>query len=142
MNGGKITSAIAATIIKMAILVIAVIAIYRLAVSAYDFGYRVFAEPAMSSEPGVTINVSIADDMNSRDVGKLLEGKGLIRDANLFFVQELVSEYKDKVQPGEYELTTAMTVDEMLATLSEGYTEETITEAEMESEVESEVETE
>ena len=68
-----------------------------MAIGAYEFGYRVFAEPAMSEEPGITISVSITEDMDTMAVGKLLESKGLIRDARLFYVQEIVSEYKDKI---------------------------------------------
>ena len=117
MNGGRITGTIAGTLIKTAILIVMVIGIYKMAIGAYEFGYRVFAEPAMSEEPGITISVSITDDMDTMAVGKLLQSKGLIRDARLFYVQEIVSEYKDKIQPGIFELKTSMTAEEILAVL-------------------------
>ena len=71
----------------------------------------------MSEEPGITISVSITEDMDTMAVGKLLESKGLIRDARLFYVQEIVSEYKDKIQPGIFELKTSMTAEEILTVL-------------------------
>ncbi|MDD2969878.1 MAG: aminodeoxychorismate lyase [Lachnospiraceae bacterium] len=117
MDGGRITGTIAGTLIKIAILIVMVFGIYKMAIGAYEFGYRVFAEPAMSEEPGITISVSITEDMDTMAVGKLLESKGLIRDARLFYVQEIVSEYKDKIQPGIFELKTSMTAEEILTVL-------------------------
>lgn len=117
MDGGRITGTIAGTLIKTAILIVMVFGIYKIAIGAYEFGYRVFAEPAMSEEPGITISVSITEDMDTMAVGKLLESKGLIRDARLFYVQEIVSEYKDKIQPGIFELKTSMTAEEILTVL-------------------------
>ena len=117
MDGGRITGTIAGTLIKTAILIVMVFGIYKMAIVAYEFGYRVFAEPAMSEEPGITISVSITDDMDTMAVGKLLQSKGLIRDARLFYVQEIVSEYKDKIQPGIFELKTSMTEEEIHAVL-------------------------
>ncbi|MDD3661227.1 MAG: hypothetical protein PHT89_10960 [Lachnospiraceae bacterium] len=117
MDGGRITGTIAGTLIKTAILIVMVFGIYKMAIGAYEFGYRVFAEPAMSEEPGITISVSITEDMDTMAVGKLLESKGLIRDARLFYVQEIVSEYKDKIQPGIFELKTSMTAEEILTVL-------------------------
>ena len=117
MDGGRITGTIAGTLIKTAILIVMVFGIYKMAIGAYEFGYRVFAEPAMSEEPGITISVSITDEMDTMAVGKLLQSKGLIRDARLFYVQEIVSEYKDKIQPGIFELKTSMTAEEILAVL-------------------------
>ena len=131
MDGGRITSAIAGTIIKTAVVVVLVIVIYRTAIAAYDFGFRIYAEPAISQEPGRIISVAVTDEMEAMEIGELLENKGLIRDAKLFYVQEAVSEYKDKIQPGIYDLSTAMTAEEMLSTMG--------SKAESETELEPEV---
>lgn len=117
MRGKNITVSIASSIIRIAVLAVIIVFAFRLATAAYDFGYRVFAEPAMSSEPGVDIRVAVTDDMSTMDIGKLLESQGLIADANLFYVQEKVSEYKDQIQSGIYVLNTSMTAEEMLAIL-------------------------
>ena len=47
-----------------------------------------------------------------------LEEKGLIRDAKMFYIQEMLSDYKDMITPGTYELNTAMSVEEMLVVIS------------------------
>ena len=54
----------------------------------------------------------------------MLEEKGLIRDGRLFMIQELLSEHHGKIQPGIYDLNTAMTSQEMLAVMSETASEE------------------
>ena len=41
-----------------------------------------------------------------------------MRDANLAFVQILCSEYRKTLKPGVYNLNTAMTIEEMLKTMS------------------------
>ena len=139
MDGGRITSAIAGTIIKTAVVVVLVIVIYRTAIAAYDFGFRIYAEPAISQEPGRIISVAITDEMEAMEIGELLENKGLIRDAKLFYVQEAVSEYKDKIQPGIYDLSTAMTAEEMLTTM--GSKAESAEEPESDAKLESESDT-
>ena len=57
-------------------------------------------------------------------MAEALEDYGLIRDKNIFYVQYLVSSYKGKLMPGSYELSTAMTADEMLGVMSSSYVEE------------------
>lgn len=50
----------------------------------YDFGYRVFTEPAISKQPGTDILVDVTDKMSEKEIGQLLEDKGLVKDGNLF----------------------------------------------------------
>ena len=106
------------TIIKIAAVVFLVSFVYDAAVKAFDYGYRVFAEEPMSVGEGRTISISVGAGDSVRDIGKNLEEKGLIRDANLFFVQELLSEYHGKILPGIYDLNTSMTNEEMLEMMS------------------------
>jgi UPF0755 protein len=56
------------------------------------------------------------------ELSKLLEQKGLVSDANVFFVQLKLSD--DEVVSGAYELNTAMTAAEMLEVMSGGNQEE------------------
>ena len=124
MSGKNVTVSLAGSIVKIVIFIAIVVLVFRLATTAYDFGYRVFTEEPMSNPPGLEISVAITDDMSTMDIGKMLENQGLIRDAKLFFVQEKVSEYKDKINPGTYTLNTSMTAEEMLAVIG-GTVEET-----------------
>ena len=125
----KITDVIIAvceTILKIAFTVVVVVVIYRGAIKAYDYGYRIFEEPPVSSGEGYTITVNIDEKMSGKELGVMLEDKGLIRDADLFVFQYMFSEYKDDLLPGEHDLSTAMTVEEMM----EEMTKEKVIEAE------------
>ncbi len=114
MDIKQLIGSVVETIIKIAAVVFLVSFVYDAAVKAYDYGYRVFAEEPVSVGDGRTISISVGAGDSVRDIGKNLEEKGLIRDANLFFVQELLSEYHGKIIPGIYDLNTSMTNDEML----------------------------
>ena len=92
--------------------------VYRFALQAYDFGYRIFAEEPVSPEPGLTMSVAIVEGKSPLEVGQILEEKGLIRNAYLFYLQEMFSSYHKELQPGVYELNTAMTPEEMMAVMA------------------------
>ncbi len=124
MDIKQLIGSVIETIIKIAAVVFLVSFVYETAVKAYDYGYRVFAEEPVSVGDGRTISISVGASDSVRDIGKNLEEKGLIRDANLFFVQELLSEYHGKIIPGIYDLNTSMTNDEMLEIMSSEQEEE------------------
>lgn len=132
MNVKQLVASITELIIKVVIAVFIIMFVYDTAVKAYDFGYRVFAEQPMTTGEGRIISVYVEDGDSAKDIGENLQEKGLIRDANLFFVQELLSENHGKIKPGIYDLNTSMSSNEMIAIMA------TETEAAEESE-ESEV---
>ena len=92
--------------------------IHQGALKAYDFGYRVFTETPVSSGVGVDVEVTIPEGSGAMDIGEILEDRGLIRDHRLFFIQERLSQYHGKIKPGTYELSTAMTAEEMMAVMA------------------------
>lgn len=112
------------TIVKIVILAAVVVFVFRTSTQAYDFGYRVFADEPMSVSGGRTITVGIAEDASLKDIARMLEEKGLIEDANLFIVQELLSAYHGKILPGIYDLSTDMKAEQMLEILSTSTEEE------------------
>lgn len=114
MNGKQWAGTILGTIIKIAAVIVVVYYVYKAASIAYDYGYRIFAEGPVSEAPGFDVSITITSDKDVKDIGELMESRGLIKDANLFFLQELLSEYHGKLQPGVYTLNTSMTVEEML----------------------------
>ena len=124
MDIKQLIGSVVETIIKIAAVVFLVTFVYDVAVKAYDYGYRVFAEEPVTVGEGRTISISVGAGDSVRDIGKNLEDKGLIRDANLFFVQELLSEYHGKIIPGIYDLNTSMTNEEMLEIMSSEQEEE------------------
>lgn len=111
------------TTLKIALGIVIVTMIYRGANMAFEYGYRIFDEPPMS-EVGRDVVVEIPEGMNAEQMGELFYQKGLIRDVKLFRLQYLLSEFKADLKPGEYVLSTAMTVEEMFMTMAKGPQEE------------------
>lgn len=124
MDIKQLLGAITAMILKIAIAAVVIIAVFKCAVGAYDFGFQVFADIPVSAGEGRTVSVIISANQDTKDIGALLEEKGLIKDKKLFYVQEKLSEYKDMIQPGTYELSTAMSVEEMLEVMCNAEEEE------------------
>lgn len=118
MKTRQIVFAVLGSIFKVAATIVIVYFVYQTAMLAYDYGYRVFTEPAIAEKgQGIEITVDITNK-SERQVGQLLEDKGLIRDGDLFFVQILLSEYKGKLLPGSYVLSTEMTPKQMMEIMS------------------------
>lgn len=124
MKTEKLVTAVLGAILKVVVVVAVVYIIYRGATMGYDYGYRIFTEPAMSAGEGRTVEVTLKPDMSAMEVGQLMEDKGLCRDAKLFALQYLLSEYKEDVKPGTYEVSTAMTAEEIMAAMVPAQTEE------------------
>ncbi len=118
MKTNQVFATVFSIVLKVIIIVAAILFIYKGAATAYDYGYRLFTEPAVSQGTGREVTVSITSGKSAKEVGQLLESKGLIRDAKLFVLQELISDYHGKIQPGIYTLSSSMTADEMLAIMS------------------------
>lgn len=115
MKAGQIIGSILDTAIKVIALVVVVMFTYKYAMQAYEFGYRIFAEePVSSAEMAKVISISISEDATAMNVAEVLEEKGLIRDANLFYVQEYLSGHHGEMKPGIYELSSDMTSEQMI----------------------------
>ncbi len=118
MDLKQLLGAIGAMLFKIVLSAVIIIAVFRLAVTAYDFGFNLFADIPIDEEgSGRTVNVVVTELQDSMEVGQMLEEKGLIRDAKMFYIQEMLSDYKDMITPGTYELNTSMSVEDMLATI-------------------------
>lgn len=121
MRSGQIVAGVLDGVIKIMIVVIAVMFTYKYALEAFDFGYRVFAEGSVSPEESArVISISITEDATPMEIGEVLEEKGLIRDARLFYVQEFFSGQHGKLKEGIYELSSAMTAEEMIDVMCTG----------------------
>ena len=118
MSSGKLVSAVLGAILRVIFTIFVVYAIYRGATVCYDYGYRVFTEPAVSAGEGYPVRITITGEESAMELGELFAGRGLSRDARLFALQYLFSEYREDITPGTYELTTAMTADEMFAVMA------------------------
>ncbi len=114
----KIVWGVVKGIFKITLALAVVLLVYNLALKAYDFGYRIFAEEPIEAGAGRTISVSIVEGKTVSEIGDILEEKGLIRDSKVFYFQEMFSEYKGDLKPGVYELSTNMTPFEMMEIMS------------------------
>lgn len=102
-------------VFNVVILVVAVMLVYRFSISAYQYGIRIFGEPAMSAAPGEEVVITVTDGMDFDGIAKTLYDNGLVRDKRLFKIQEMLSNYaEDGFAEGTYTLTTAMTPEEMM----------------------------
>ena len=125
MKISTLISGIVNFIVRAAIVVFVIYAIKQICIKAYDYGYRIYSEPPMAEGEGIDIVVTIPMGSSVSDTGKILKDNGLIRDDRLFYMQELLSDYHGKLEPGTYALNTSMTVEEMLAEMSPSLSEET-----------------
>ncbi len=120
MEGRQIAGAVVGTVIKVVVTAVFLMFVYRYAVEAYDYGYRIFGEEPMDAEPGRDVTVTIEEHDSTQDVAEMLVQRGLIRDAKLFVIQEKLSGLEEGIQPGTYDLNTAMKVEEMLEIFAAG----------------------
>lgn len=114
MKMGSIVAAVFGAIFRVVAAVFIVYAIYRGSQICFDYGNRIFTEPAVSAGEGRAVTVAITEDMSPADIGRLFESKGLVRDGRLFMLQYYLSEFREDVGPGIFELRTSMTAEEMM----------------------------
>ena len=120
MNAKKITLGFLDLAVKAAFIIIVIMLISKYAKIAYSYGYQIFNQSAVSSGTGRTVSFTVGSGDDVDTIADNLAGLGLIKDKTLFKLQERFSEYHEKEKPGTYELSTAMTPEEMLTIMSGG----------------------
>ncbi len=105
-------------ILKLAVILVVVLVLFMMGRKAYSFGYQIFAEETVSEPPGKKVAVTVEEDISASKLANLLEDKGLVKDARVFWVQIQLSKYKDKIQPGNYILNTSWKSEKMLSVLA------------------------
>lgn len=118
MNSKEIVASVFGMAVKIIFAVLVVMFVYKYAFVAYDYGYRIFGEKPITSGEGRTVTVMIPENADSKKVGEILETKGLIRDAQLFVIQEMISDHRGSLHAGVFELNTSMTAEQMLEVLA------------------------
>lgn len=111
-------------LLRLALLILVVVGIFKVGEYAYTYCYNVVSDTAAEEEPGRDVSVSVTSDMSAGKVAKLLERKGMVKSADVFKIQMKVTGYEDKIQPGKYVLNTSMRPREMLKILAGEETEE------------------
>lgn len=114
MKTGSVVAAVFGAIFRVVVTIAVIYVIYRGAELSFDYGYRIFTEPAVSAGEGRAVTVAITEEMSPADIGRMFESKGLVRDGRLFMLQYYLSEFRKDVGPGIFELRTSMTAEEMM----------------------------
>lgn len=110
--------ALAGGVFRIALYVCVVFLIFWIGKSTYQFGYDIFNQQPMNPGEGQEVTVVIKQDASVYDIAKTLENKGLIENARVFYVQEKISNYRGKLRPGTYLLSTAYTPGRIMAILA------------------------
>lgn len=124
MDSKKVAMGIISTSLRVIVLAIIIFVVYGMSLSAYDFGFRIFAEEPVTYGEGRDVEVVIPEGKGVLQIGEILQKNGLIKDSKVFFFQEMLSAYHDKMRPGIYTLNTSMTATEMMAVMAEEVSEE------------------
>lgn len=118
MDAKQIAGAILSTVIRVCLVIVVIYFVYNVGIESYNFGYRVFADLSLDVSPGRDKEVTIVNGKTPKEIGEILEDKGVIADAKVFWVQELLSESHGKLKPGVYQLNTSMNGEQIIAVLS------------------------
>lgn len=120
MNFKRIGLGLLDTIVKVVFVIVVIMLINKYARVAYNYGYRIFNQVPVSSGTGRTVTVTVSEGDSASKIADKLAGVGLITDKRLFRLQEQFSDYHGMEAPGTYELSTAMTPEEMLQIMASG----------------------
>lgn len=105
-------------LILMAVLLLVLIFIGKY---AYHLGYTVFHETPIDTGKGREVTVTIDPGMSVYTIGKVIQEEGVLAEEPLtFLLQERISSYHGKLQPGTYRLRTSMVSNDVFKALSEG----------------------
>lgn len=118
-----VTATLARTVISIClnVLFVAIVAmvIFTSAGKGFEFGKAIFEDAAIDlPEQGKAVVVTIRDDYSSYDIAKAVEKAGLVEDKNVFFIQLILSEYKEDIKAGTYTASTAQRPSEIMQTLA------------------------
>lgn len=114
MDLRKLSFKISIIALKVIVVACLIMVLYKGASSAYYYGYAIFNDDGMEAEPGTDISVTIDKNASQKDIGKILEEKGLVENATVFWLQTMMVEKGSEMKPGRYDLNTSMTAYDMI----------------------------
>ena len=120
MDARKIGLGLLDAVVKIVFIIIVIMLISRYSKVAYNYGYHIFNQTAVSSGTGRTVTFTVREGDSVSKIAENLSSVGLITDKTLFTLQDRFSEFHGMEQPGTYELSTAMTPEEMITIMSGG----------------------
>ena len=119
MEAKKLAGTILSVSCKTLIFVMIALLMILMVQNLYDFGQKIFREEAKTNTANaVLVTVAIPEDSSALDVANIMVDYGVVEDSKLFFVQLMLSDYKDKIVPGVYTLSTDMKPSEIMKSIS------------------------
>lgn len=118
MNTRKAALTVLSIALKIVILAVIILGIFKLGSTAFSYGHSVFQEEALDPMPGRTITVTVEDGASVKTIARLMEQKGLVKDGKLFYIQAMCSKYSKTMKAGTYTLSTAMKPRQLMAVMS------------------------
>ena len=105
--------------INILVLAVMLMLIYTYAGKGYEFGKAIFTEKGMTGEENAKeVIVTIPNNSSSGEIADIITKAGLVKDKNVFLVQLMLSEDKDKIEAGTYTLSTADTPSDIIQKLA------------------------
>lgn len=107
--------------VDVLLVILSALLIFWLGGKVYNFAYNIFNEQAVDTiqEARVT-EVTVPEGVSAQKLAEIVYDKGLVQDETVFYLQVMLSDYKDKFVAGTYTLNTAMTPTEMMKIMSSG----------------------
>ena len=126
MESRKLLSTVIIASCKTLLIVLALLLLIFCGTRSYEFSKEVFMQEAYTNElSAVTATITVTADYDTKDIAEKLESLGIVNSSSVFYVQARLSDYYKKFVAGTYEVSSAMTPTEILATLSTPVEEET-----------------
>ena len=85
----------------------------------YHFVYLAFSNPVYQEEPAVDCVIEIAEGEKPYNVMLKLQENGIIENGYAAYLRLYCSRYEGSVKPGQYELSSNMHLDDVLAILAQ-----------------------
>lgn len=111
-------------ILRLAILILVIVGVWRIGEVSYLYCYSIVADVAVDEAPGRDVRVTVDAGMKPKKLASLLEKKGLVEDADIFYFQMKINKYDDRIKEGDYVLNTSMTPRELMKRIAGEYEEE------------------
>lgn len=119
MDSKKLATTALSVTTRTFLFVLILLVLYFVGSKAFAFGSAIFYETGMTTEENaVDVTVTIPTGASLSNIGSILEKKGLIDSSRVFYVQALLSDYKDLMEAGTYTLSTDMTPTQIMSAIS------------------------
>ena len=121
--GKKVGLGFIETVIHVCVYILIIFLLIRVAAWGYDFSYQVFGDPVMSEYNTETVKFTVRNGQTAADVAEGLENAKLIKYSMAFRIRAKLEKLENSIVPGTYELSQAMTADEILVKMTSNYVE-------------------